>query len=166
MVPTSPSTVPSKCSPTCYPLHRRRYRRSVAQLYRQSWAHFTVDATSKCSPTLPSKVLTPLLSASSGNPTLARCTVTIPRYVYGRSKMEDRQDMQGLTSADRNSKATLPLTVPRPIRVVCRRSSPRNCPVGLAATTRRNSSFRRADRRFGTRGAGTPTRLLACNSGG
>ena len=44
---------------------------------------------------------------------------------------EDRQDTKGLISADRNSKATLPLTVPRPIRVVCRRSSPRNCPVGL-----------------------------------
>ena len=51
-------------------------------------------------------------------------------YVRVRRKVEDRQDLQGLISADRNSKATLPLTIPRPIRVVCRRSSPRNCPVG------------------------------------
>ena len=41
-----------------------------------------------------------------------------------RNSKEDRQDMEGLISADRNSKATLPLTIPRPIRVVCGRSSP------------------------------------------
>ena len=72
-------------------------------------------------------------------------------YVGLRGKVEDRQDLQGLISADRNSKATLPLTIPRPIRVVCRRSSPRNCPVGLTATTRRDYSSRRTDRRLGTR---------------
>ena len=39
----------AKCTPTLppkwYPLHRRRYRRNVVQLYRQSGTHFTVDGT-------------------------------------------------------------------------------------------------------------------------
>ena len=65
--------------------------------------------------------------------------------------------MQGLISVDRNSKATQPLTIPRPIQVVCKGSSPRNrqvwsrwqpvgtCYVPLAT---------------GTDGAGSPEGLL------
>ena len=34
--------------------------------------------------------------------------------------------MQGLISVDRSSKATQPLTIPRPIQVVCKGSSHRN----------------------------------------
>ena len=45
-------------------------------------------------------------------------------------KGEDLQDRGGLISVDRNGKATLPLTIPRPIQVVYKGSSPRNCPVG------------------------------------
>ena len=41
-------------------------------------------------------------------------------------KKKDLQDIQGLISVDRSSKATQPLTIPRPIQVVCKGSSPRN----------------------------------------
>ena len=41
-------------------------------------------------------------------------------------KKKDLEDIQGLISVDRSSKATQPLTIPRPIQVVCKGSSPRN----------------------------------------
>ena len=44
----------------------------------------------------------------------------------GKKKKKDLQDIQGLISVDRNSKATQPLTIPRPIQVVCKGSSPIN----------------------------------------
>ena len=42
------------------------------------------------------------------------------------TKTKDLKDRQGLISVDRSSKATLPLTTPRPVQVVCKGSSPRN----------------------------------------
>ena len=39
---------------------------------------------------------------------------------------KDLQDSQGLISVDRSSKATQPLTIPGPIQVVYKGSSPRN----------------------------------------
>ena len=39
---------------------------------------------------------------------------------------KDLEDIQGLISVDRSSKATQPLTIPRPIQVVYKGSSPRN----------------------------------------
>ena len=58
--------------------------------------------------------------------------VTIPRMerfytnLGEKKKKKDLEDIQGLISVDRSSKATQPLTIPRPIQVVYKGSSPRN----------------------------------------
>ena len=51
-------------------------------------------------------------------------TVSIPWMTESYKK--DLEDIQGLISVDRSSKATQPLTIPRPIQVVCKGSSPKN----------------------------------------
>ena len=59
----------------------------------------------------------------------AMARVTTPQYpgwTRNRKKEKDLEDIQGLISVDRSSKATQPLTIPRPIQVVYKGSSPRN----------------------------------------
>ena len=53
--------------------------------------------------------------------------VAIPRMgLLTGGEKKDLEDIQGLISVDRSSKATQPLTIPRPIQVVYKGSSPRN----------------------------------------
>ena len=88
-----------------------------------------------------------------------------------RRQRKDLEDWKGLISADRNDKATLPLTIPRPIRVVCGRAKPQKLPSWNPATAQENRPPPGPIAALGTRAAAVrgrrrPYWLLACNSGG
>ena len=107
--------------------------------------------------------------------TLTCCTLAqnarISRARKWHRQRKDLEDWKGLISADRNDKATLPLTIPRPIRVVCGRSKPQKLPSWNPATAQENRPPRGPIAALGTRAAAVrgrrrPYWLLACNSGG
>ena len=68
------------------------------------------------------------------------------------SRWEDKSEDGGLISVDRNSKATLPLTIPRPLQVVYKGSGAGKRRLGFNAgnTTELHSTVRASRTRLGT----------------
>ena len=89
----------------------------------------------------------------------------LPKRPYvGETELDGREDLEdwkGLISADRNDKATLPLTIPRPIRVVCGRSKPQKLPSWNPAITPRIHPSRGSIAALGTRATAETVALLA-----
>ena len=68
------------------------------------------------------------------------------------SRQEDKSEDGGLISVDRNSKATLPLTIPRPLQVVYKGSGAGKRRLGFDAgnTAELHSTVRAGRTRLGT----------------